>query len=75
MSSQPDLPQYLSLPKLSDAGRGKVHLVYEGGIGTAGHRNFLALYSWNWLKRAFMVHIYPSHFNRELGQRCLRLAA
>lgn len=62
--SQPDLPQTYH-PKLS-AEDGMVHLVYEGGIGTAGHRNFSSLFM-ELAQKGLMVHIYPSHFNPDLA--------
>jgi tetratricopeptide (TPR) repeat protein len=62
--SQPDLPETYQ-PKLS-AEDGKVHLVYEGGIGTAGHRNFSSLFM-ELAQKGLMVHIYPSHFNPDLA--------
>ncbi len=60
-----DLPQEW-LPKLSEQD-GKVHLVYEGGIGGNAHRDFTQLFL-ELDRRGICVHIYPPADNPQLNQ-------
>ena len=59
-----DLPQR-RLPKDSGSD-GAVHIVYEGGVGLGGHRDFTRLF--NELAAAGVrVHIYPASYNQQVA--------
>ena len=64
-TSWADLPQEW-LPKLSERD-GRVHLVYEGGIGGNAHRDFSQLFR-ELDRRGIYVHIYPPADNPQLSQ-------
>jgi len=63
--SESDLPKN-SLPKLS-ARDGKVHIVYEGGIGGNGHRDFFSLFV-QLAKLGNHIHIYPTFYDTEIAR-------
>lgn len=52
------------LPKLSEKD-GKVHIVYEGGLGGAAHRKFTNIFI-DLALQGFMVHIYPATFSDKI---------
>lgn len=54
------------LPKLS-ATDGQTHIVYEGGIGGNGHRDFISLFV-NLARNGVHMHIYPVHFDPEMAR-------
>ena len=61
-ASAADLPQKF-LPKLS-FNDGKVHIVYEGGVGGIGHRDFTDIF----IQLAMLgmhIHIYPALYDEE----------
>lgn len=64
-TSAGDLPKRM-LPKLS-AKDGKVHIVYEGGIGGNGHRNFIDLFL-ELARNGVHVHILPTGYNPEMAK-------
>lgn len=64
-ASEPDLPKTF-LPKLSDED-GNVHVVYEGGIGGNGHRDFSSLFI-ELANKDIHIHIYPTFYNQEIAQ-------
>ena len=64
-TSAGDLPKRM-LPKLS-ASDGKVHIVYEGGIGGNGHRDFIDLFI-QLAGRGIHVHILPAGYNPEMAK-------
>ena len=57
-----DLPKQL-LPKLSEKD-GQIHIVYEGGVGRSGHRDFGDLFI-KLASRGIDIHIYPAVFSTE----------
>ncbi len=61
-TSASDLPQKF-LPKLSDKD-GKCHIVYEGGVGGIGHRDFTDIFI-QLAKQGIHIHIYPASYNNE----------
>jgi 2-polyprenyl-3-methyl-5-hydroxy-6-metoxy-1,4-benzoquinol methylase len=63
--SEADLPKKF-LPKLSEQD-GKIHIVYEGGIGGKGHRDFSSQFV-DLANRGFHVHIYPTGYNEEIAR-------
>jgi glycosyltransferase involved in cell wall biosynthesis/predicted TPR repeat methyltransferase len=63
--SEADLPKKF-LSKLSDKD-GKVHIVYEGGIGGNGHRDFSSLFV-DLANQGLHIHIYPASYNQEIAQ-------
>ncbi|MCK4818128.1 methyltransferase domain-containing protein, partial [bacterium] len=63
--SQSDLLKS-TLPKRS-AQDGKVHIVYEGGIGENGHRDFSSLFV-ELAKEGIHIHIYPTFYSREIAR-------
>lgn len=65
-TSAGDLPRRF-LPKLS-ASDGQTHIVYEGGIGGNGHRDFIDLFV-ELASGGLHVHIYPVHFDQAMAQR------
>jgi glycosyltransferase involved in cell wall biosynthesis len=60
--SAADLPQRF-LPKLS-AKDGRVHFVYEGGVGNSAHRDFGDVFT-KLASHGIEVHIYPAAYNQE----------
>jgi glycosyltransferase involved in cell wall biosynthesis len=62
--SQADLPKRF-LPKLS-ADDGRVHIVYEGGMGGPAHRDFIQLFL-DLAGRGIQVHMYPARFDQRLA--------
>ncbi len=60
-----DLPETL-LPKLS-RNNCEVHIVYEGGIGGSGHRNFADLFI-ELANNNIHVHIFPANFSKEQAE-------
>lgn len=64
-ASAEDLPGRF-LPKLSDQD-GRFHLVYEGGIGLEGHRDFSELFI-ELAQGGVVIHIYPAGFNPKVAQ-------
>ncbi|ADK84377.1 Tetratricopeptide TPR_2 repeat protein [Desulfarculus baarsii DSM 2075] len=65
-ASAGDLPKRF-LPKLS-AQDGQTHIVYEGGIGGNGHRDFIDLFA-QLTQGGLHVHVYPVHFDQAMHQR------
>ncbi len=70
-TSAGDLPKRM-LPKLS-ARDGQTHIVYEGGIGGNGHRDFISLFV-NLSQNGVHVHIYPVHFDPAMAQAFQQIA-
>ena len=64
-ASEYDLPTRI-LPKLS-ANDGRVHIVYEGGIGGNAHRNFIELFV-QLAKKGIYIHIYPTFYDPKLAR-------
>jgi phenylacetate-coenzyme A ligase PaaK-like adenylate-forming protein/Flp pilus assembly protein TadD/glycosyltransferase involved in cell wall biosynthesis len=64
-ASEADLPHNF-LPKLSDQD-GNVHIVYEGGIGGNGHRDFSSLFV-DLANQGIYIHIYPTFYNKDIAQ-------
>ena len=59
-----DLPtQYLEKLSKSD---GKVHIVYEGGIGGPAHRDFTDLFV-ELARKGVHIHIYPAAWNPQIA--------
>lgn len=63
--STSDLPKRL-LSKLSRKD-GRVHIVYEGGVGGSAHRDFSDLFI-ELAAKEIDIHIYPAVFSQEQGQ-------
>jgi len=63
--SESDLATSL-LPKRSTED-GKVHIVYEGGIGGNGHRDFFSLFV-ELAKLGNHIHIYPTFYDTEIAR-------
>ncbi len=63
-ASNNDLP-LTSLQKLSDQD-GQVHIVYEGGIGGNGHRDFSSLFK-ELSDSGIHIHIYPTFYNQDIA--------
>ena len=67
--SAPDLPQKF-LPKLSDQD-GRVHVVYEGGIGGTSFRDFSSLFI-ELANQGIHIHVYPHFKHQDIVQQFLR---
>lgn len=63
-ASQSDIPSSL-LPKLSEKD-GRFHLVYEGGVGVQGHRDFSELFL-SVASDAVRIHIYPTRYVEQIA--------
>jgi SAM-dependent methyltransferase len=64
-ASAADLPKR-RLAKLSQTD-GKVHVVYEGGIGTTAHRDFCRLFR-RLAEKGICIHIYPTAYDERVAQ-------
>ncbi len=63
--SEADLPKKF-LPKLSEQD-GNIHIVYEGGIGGNGHRDFSSQFV-DLANRGLHIHIYPTSYDEEIAR-------
>jgi glycosyltransferase involved in cell wall biosynthesis len=64
-AAQEDLP-HQNLPKLS-AGDGRVHMVYEGGLGGNAHRDFSELFV-QLARGGLVLHIHPTSHDPALAE-------
>lgn len=60
-----DLPRQFK-PKLSQ-NDGQIHLVYEGGVGTQGHRNYFDLF-FALARLGIHLHIYPTVYDPNIAK-------
>ena len=64
-ASASDIPE-THKPKLS-AQDGNIHIVYEGGISTSKHRNFIDIFT-DIAQKNIHIHIYPTKFDAQLDE-------